>query len=247
MKVALLADIHANLEALNACLAHAAGQAAARWAFLGDMVGYGPDPVAVLDKVMGQAERGASVVLGNHDAAAVGREGSRMHEQAEDAIDWTRSQLAPRHVGFLAELPYTVRDEDRLYVHASAAAPDRWLYVTDGMRAMHSIEGGGATYTFSGHVHEPCLYYEGADGRLQPFLPTPGVAIPVPAHRRWLAIVGSCGQPRDGNHGAAYALLDTIRSELTFYRLPYDHEMTARKIRAAGLPESLAVRIERAQ
>ena len=245
MKLALLADIHANLEALSACLGHAEAQGAEGFAFLGDLVGYGADPVAVLDIVMERAGRGAAVVLGNHDEAALGRGERHMHESAQRAIDWTRSQLGNVHRRFLEGLPLTVRDGERVYVHASAAAPPRWIYVTDAMRAAHSMDGALAPYVFSGHVHEQRLYFQGADGRPQPFAPTPGSPIPVPAHRRWLAIVGSCGQPRDGNPAASYALLDAARRRLTFHRLPYDSASAARKVRKAGLPERLAYRLER--
>jgi diadenosine tetraphosphatase ApaH/serine/threonine PP2A family protein phosphatase len=244
MKVALLADLHANLEALGACLGHAEAHGTDRWAFIGDIVGYGADPQAVTDIVMAYAATGATVVLGNHDAAAIGLGSENMNEQAEAAIRWTRGKLSNAHKEFLATLPLTVRDDGILFVHASAAAPDRWIYVSDPLRAAHSISASGATYVFSGHVHVPVLYFQGTDARPQPFRPVPGVPIPVPRHRRWLAIIGSCGQPRDGNPAACYALLDTDRAELTFFRLPYDHFVTARKIRAAGLPEKLALRIE---
>ena len=247
MKLALLADIHSNLEALGACLSHAEADGAEGFAFLGDLVGYGADPEAVLDIVMARAAAGASVVLGNHDQAAIGQGSQRMHDNAERAIEWTRRRLRPEHAAFLAGLPLTVRDGERLYVHASAAAPASWIYVSDPLRAEQSMDGGAARYTFCGHVHEPRLYFEGADGRLQPFAPTPGSPIPVPAHRRWLAIVGSCGQPRDGKTAACYALLDDARASLTFHRLPYDHEGAARKVRRAGLPERLAVRLERGE
>jgi diadenosine tetraphosphatase ApaH/serine/threonine PP2A family protein phosphatase len=245
MKLALFADIHSNLEALTTCLAHAEAQGAERWAFLGDLVGYGADPGPVLDIVMAYFTTGASVVLGNHDAAAIGQGTETMNENAERAIAWTRSKLSPGQSEFLAALPLTVREGELLFVHASAAAPDRWIYVTDPLRAAYSIGASGATYVLSGHVHEPVLYYQGADARPQPFRPVPGVPIPVPPHRRWLAIVGSCGQPRDGSTLATYALFDTARGELTYFRLPYDHHTAARKIRAAGLPEKLALRIER--
>jgi diadenosine tetraphosphatase ApaH/serine/threonine PP2A family protein phosphatase len=97
---------------------------------------------------------------------------------------------------------------------------------------------------FCGHVHEPALYFHGADARPQAFNPMPGVPIPVPSHRHWLVIAGSCGQARDGEPRTNYALFDAARKQLTFHRLAYDHLTTARKIRAAGLPEKLAQRIE---
>ena len=244
MRIALLADIHSNLEALAACLKHAQAAGAERFAFLGDLVGYGADPEAVLDIVMERAAEGASVVLGNHDQAAV-REGEHgMNKMAARAIEWTRGRLRPEHRAFLESLPLTARDGDCFFVHASADAPGSWTYVSDSLHAAHSMQQANSPYTFGGHVHEQCLYFQGADGRPQPFRPTPGDPIPVPRHRRWLAIVGSCGQPRDGNTAACYAMLDCDRAELVFHRLPYDYSATVRKIRGSGLPERLAARIE---
>jgi diadenosine tetraphosphatase ApaH/serine/threonine PP2A family protein phosphatase len=88
------------------------------------------------------------------------------------------------------------------------------------------------------------LYYQGAGRRLMAFAPSPGVPVPVGRHRRWLAVAGSVGQPRDGNTAAAYAVLDTGAASLTFFRVPYDHPAAAAKIRAAGLPERFARRLE---
>ena len=244
MRLALLADIHSNLEALTACMLHAQAGGAERFAFLGDLVGYGADPEAVLDLVMEQSGRGATVVLGNHDEAAVGEGDGRMNPMAERAIDWTRRQLRAEQRAFLQGLPLCARTGDCYFVHASADAPRKWTYVSDALRAAHSIGAARATYVFAGHVHEQCLYFQGADARPQLFRPTPGDPIPVPRHRRWLAIVGSCGQPRDGDTAAGYAMLDVDRAELVFHRVPYDYSGTVRKIRGRGLPGRLATRIE---
>jgi diadenosine tetraphosphatase ApaH/serine/threonine PP2A family protein phosphatase len=244
MRIALLADIHSNLEALAACLRHAQAAGAERFAFLGDLVGYGADPEAVLDIVMERASRGARVVLGNHDQAVAGHSTRNMNPAAERAVEWTRRQLRGDQAAFLAALPLTAREGDCFYVHASADAPQRWTYVSDSLRAAHSMDCARSPYTFGGHVHEQRLYFQGADRRPQPFQPTPGSAIPVPRHRRWLAIVGSCGQPRDGDTAACYAMLDAAEGELVFHRVPYDHASAAHKIRRAGLPERLASRLE---
>ncbi len=91
------------------------------------------------------------------------------------------------------------------------------------------------------------LYTQRAAARPVPFRPVPGIAIPVPPHRPWLAVVGSAGQPRDGNTAACYAMLDTDRPSLTFHRVPYDGRAAAAKVRAAGLPEELAQRLERGE
>jgi len=247
MKLALLADIHANLEGLQACLEHAREQGVDGVAFVGDLVGYGADPAAVLDLVLEEVARGAVVVRGNHDAAVAESGADTMNKSAEAAVDWTRERLSEPHRAFLAGLPLTARREDVLFVHASADRPADWTYVSDPMRAEQSMLAGQATWTFSGHVHEPMLYFLGAGVRAQTFKPTPGVAIPVPARRRWLAIVGSAGQPRDGNTAAAYAIFDRDRATLTFHRVPYQWAKAAAKIRAAGLPEGLARRLERGE
>jgi diadenosine tetraphosphatase ApaH/serine/threonine PP2A family protein phosphatase len=245
--LALLADLHANLEGVTACLAHARQQGATSYAFLGDLIGYGADPSAVLDLVQAHVEEGAIVVRGNHDTAVFAGASEYMDPRAREAIDWTRARLSSDHLAFLAGLPLSVRRGGALFVHASAAAPDRWTYVTDPRAAEDSLNAADATWVFCGHVHEQVLYFTGASGRPLPFRPVPGTAIPVPAHRRWLAIVGSAGQPRDGNPAACYALADLEGARLTFHRVPYDWRGAAAKIRAAGLPERLARRLERGE
>ncbi len=245
MKLALFADVHSNLEALGACLDHARTVGADRYAFLGDLVGYGADPVAVLELIEQHAHAGAVVVLGNHDAAVLGRPDDTLNTHAQAAIDWTRAQLGARHRAFLASLPLAVRDGDKLFVHASAAAPGQWIYVTSLREAGESMRAAGGGYVFSGHVHEQKLFYMGADGRPMPFRPVPGTPIPTGKHRQWLVIVGSAGQPRDRSNKACYALADLERARLTFFRVPYDYAGAAKKIRSAGLPERSARRLER--
>jgi diadenosine tetraphosphatase ApaH/serine/threonine PP2A family protein phosphatase len=245
VKLALVADIHSNLEALIACLEHAKALGAERYAFLGDLVGYGADPVAVLDLVEEHAAQGAVVVLGNHDAAAIGQPVRGLNATAQKAIAWTQAQLGSRQRAFLDGLPLTVRDDNIVFVHASAAAPERWTYVTGPRQAEHSMKAANAAFIFCGHVHEQKLFYRGASGYPLPFRPVPGTPIPTGKHRQWLAIVGSAGQPRDRNTAACYALADLARARLTFFRVPYDYVSAAQKIRSAGLPERLARRLER--
>jgi len=245
MKLALFADIHSNLEAITACLAHARSLGADRYAFLGDLVGYGADPVAVLELIEEHAAMGAIVVLGNHDAAALGRPDDTLSSAAKTAIAWTQSRIGAAQRDFLESLPLVVRDDNILFVHASAAAPEQWIYVTSRREAGESLRAGNADYVFSGHVHEQKLYYLGAGGQATPFHPVPGTPIPVEKNRQWLAIVGSAGQPRDRNNKACYAFTDLERNRLTFFRVAYDHDAAAKKVRAAGLPERFARRLER--
>lgn len=248
MKLALFADIHANLEALDACLAHARQRGPDALAFVGDLVGYGADPGPVVDRVAELVRRGAVAVAGNHDVAACSAPGpDTMNPSASRAIRWTRDQLGDGQRNFLAGLPLVERRGNLCFVHASAETPADWIYVTDPMQVLHSLNAAGTTYVFSGHVHTPTLYYVGATRRAIPFTPVPGVPIPVSPRRRWLAVVGAVGQPRDGNTAASYALADVDRSTLTFFRVPYDWPTAAAKIRAAGLPEALAQRLSRGE
>ena len=243
MLIALLSDIHGNREALSACLAHAAQQKAERYVFLGDLVGYGADPGWVVDLAIDYAERGAIVILGNHDAAAAGARES-MNETAAAAIAWTRRNLNAAQIDFLARLPLTVQDGERLYVHASADEPSQWHYILDASGARRSFEATPAWQTFCGHVHRPALYFISRANRLSEFAPAAGTAIPLLSGRRWLAVLGAVGQPRDRNPAASYALLDAAANTLTYMRVPYDVASAARKIREAGLPPVLAARLE---
>ena len=253
MKIALLSDIHSNLEALRACLAHAKREGAEQFAFLGDLVGYGADPVACLAVVAEYADQGALLVRGNHDEAALGGVGENMNPVARDAIYWTRKQLGDKERAFLSALPMTARHGDLLLVHASAHKPESWPYVYGQQQARLCLNAGGATICCVGHVHTQMLYWapglnpKHLSAGAQAFTPAPGVAIPLSRRRRWLAIAGSVGQPRDGNNAAAYALFDEESRALTFFRVPYDHLTAARKVIAAGLPEQLAAQLLRGE
>jgi diadenosine tetraphosphatase ApaH/serine/threonine PP2A family protein phosphatase len=245
MLIAFMADIHANREALAACLGHARGQGAERLVFLGDYVGYGADPEFAVETLADCVGAGAVAVRGNHDDA-IARAQPSMQSDAGIAIAWTRGRLGPAARGFLAGLPLTVADDERLYVHADASAPERWIYVGDAGAAAHSLAATDAQLTFCGHLHVPHLYGVAPTGKLTSFRPVAGVAVPLQRQRRWLAVLGSVGQPRDGNPAACYAMLDTVREEMTYLRVPYDVDAAAAKIRAAGLPERLAERLWRA-
>src|SRR5450830_842620 len=133
--------------------------------------------------------------------------------------------------------------QDMLLVHANAWAPDKWEYIDGVMEAMRSMHACKAAITFCGHVHMPTLYHMTLTGKTGEFLPTPENSIPLSKQRRWLVIPGSLGQPRDGNPAACYATFDTETQELTYFRVPYDHESAAKKILAAGLPAALANRL----
>ncbi|MDB5813999.1 MAG: metallophosphoesterase [Rhodocyclales bacterium] len=243
-KYALIADIHSNIEALDAVMTHAAAHGVDQHVFLGDLVGYGPDPVAVVERVQQGIAQGDVAVLGNHDKAIALNLANTMNDVAQVSVRWTHAQLAAPQLDFLANLPLLLQEDDMTWVHASAAMPELWAYIYDGEAAARSLRMAGTPWVFCGHVHDPALYFANGVSGFSAIRPPEDVAIPLPAHRNWLAIVGSCGQPRDGQIGARYAIFDRERCALSFFRVPYDYERTAAKIRAAGLPERLARHVE---
>jgi diadenosine tetraphosphatase ApaH/serine/threonine PP2A family protein phosphatase len=244
MRIALLTDIHANREAFEACLRDAERRGAQRIVILGDIVGYGADPAWAVDKARELAAQGAIVLKGNHDEAACADRGG-MTPDAAAAAAWTRGALDDGRKAFLRALPLEVEEEDRLYVHADATDPARWHYVRDAEDARRSLEAVQARVVLCGHVHVPALYGLTAAAKLVAFKPVTDVAVPFTRPRRWLAVLGAVGQPRDGDPAACWAMLDEDANSLTIHRVPYDADAAAEKIRDAGLPEALAARLYR--
>ena len=251
MRLAIFADIHANRHAFSACLDVARVRGAERFVCLGDIVGYGADPEWTVDTVRTLVADGGFAIYGNHDEAVLRSvqddAASTKHPHAQAAIEWTRGRLDDTQRAFLAALPLRIEDDDRLYVHANAWAPQQWGYISNALAAAQSIAATPQRVTFCGHVHEPALYHSQPGGGARHFTPSPGTAMPLIGSRRWLALPGSVGQPRDGNPAACCGLFDTAKGTLTTLRVAYDHHTAARKIVAAGMPESLARRLVEGQ
>ena len=242
MRLAIFADIHANRQAFSACLDVARVRGAERIVCLGDIVGYGADPEWAVDAVIALVEDGALAVIGNHDHA-IGTPSESMNAMATAAIEWTRGRLSAPQRRFLAELPLTQREDDRLYVHSEASNPAQWRYVRDTSDAARSIAATDAHVTFCGHIHRPALYSMSSAAKMTSFIPTCDVPVQLLGGRRWLAVLGSVGQPRDGDPAASFAMLDTESREITYCRVPYDVEAAAERILANGLPHGLVDRL----
>jgi diadenosine tetraphosphatase ApaH/serine/threonine PP2A family protein phosphatase len=240
--VAIFADIHANRQAFSGCLAQARTSGADRIALLGDYVGYGADPEWVVLEVMELIDKGAVAVLGNHDNA-VNNVREQLNIEAQVVIEWTRGELGVAERKFLTSLPLMRDEGDSLFVHSEASKPGKWIYVTSARDAARSITGTSADITFCGHVHRPALYCMSGTGKMTAFTPVTGVPVQLLPGRRWLAVLGSVGQPRDGNPAASYLMWNTDRREITYCRAPYDVETAAARIRKTGLPTSLADRL----
>ena len=242
MRLGIISDVHANELALDASLAALERLNVDRLAILGDVVGYGPDPEPVTQRVAGLVSKGAICLMGNHDAAALGAKTS-MNDTAAAAIAWTRPRLSEASCQFLSGLPMTATIEDVLLVHADASHPADWIYVLDAASAMQSLLAVKQPVTFVGHVHRPQVYCLTATAKVIAHTPVTNTAVPLSPQRQWLAVAGSVGQPRDGNPAASFMTYDTSTRELTFLRATYDYEATAQRVRDAGLPERLAERL----
>jgi diadenosine tetraphosphatase ApaH/serine/threonine PP2A family protein phosphatase len=237
VRYAVLSDIHGNLEALDAVLTHAASRGDAILV-LGDVVGYGADPEACLERV---AERAHAVVAGNHEHGTVGLlDPTWFNDRARLALEWTRQQLGADHLAWLRTRPLVAELDDATLVHASPSQPGEWDYL---MSADDGFEVFGAFATrlcFVGHSHRPGAWSVGSSGRDH----EPGAReIELEAGRRYLINVGSVGQPRDGDPRAAYALWDVDGRRVTIERVPYDLTTARAKIIRAGLPRFLADRL----
>lgn len=246
MRLAILTDIHANREAFATVLADLAQRAIDRIVILGDIVGYGPDPAWCVEKAMALKEAGALLVRGNHDAAALAPD-ARMNATARISLDWTRDRLSADQRAFLASQPLTERLGEMLFVHASAHRPGDWIYLRSTGSAAASFRAARERLIFCGHVHVPALMTCDRAGTVRAHQVILGAPIPLLTSRRWLGVVGSVGQPRDGRPEAGWALLDRATNELTFRRVAYDHAATVARIRAEGLPESLALRLQQGE
>ena len=236
MRIAVLSDIHANLPALDAVLA-AAGEVDAIW-HLGDVVGYGPDPDAVVDRLR---EVGALGVRGNHDAAACG--GSEIdwfNPDARRAMEWTRAAIGPATLAWLSDLPERRTLEGCELVHGSPRDP-LWEYITSVPVARANLAALTTRIGLHGHTHLPVAFLE-QGGRVDVIGPGPGSELEL-RERRALLNPGSVGQPRDGDPNASFMILDPGAGTVTWQRVPYDIGAVQRAMQAAGLPASLSARL----
>ena len=237
MRVAVLSDIHSNLVALDAVLAHA-GSVDAVWQ-LGDVVGYGPDPDGVVARLI---EVGAVGVRGNHDAAALGGpEIEWFNPEARAAAEWTRDKIDGATRAWLSALPERHAIDRMTLVHGSPRDPIR-EYVASPDIALENLAVLETDFCLHGHTHVPVAFSLGPDERLQVVVPGAGDSLGVDG-RRALINPGSVGQPRDGDPDASYLLLDPDTATVTWQRVPYDIPAVQAAILSAGLPRRLADRL----
>lgn len=236
MRIAVLSDIHANLVALDAVLA-SVGSVDAIW-HLGDVVGYGPEPDAVVERL---DAAGAVGVRGNHDAAAIGGpEIDWFNPDAREAMLWTRQVISDRTRRWLEALPERRTEHGFLLVHGSPRDPI-WEYVTSVPVARANLAVLDGSHALHGHTHIPAIYRDD-DGRVEAAAPAEGSSITLD-ERRILVNPGSVGQPRDGIPTASYLVLDTDALRCTWRRVAYDIPAVQRRMTELRLPERLSARL----
>jgi len=236
VRVAVLSDIHANLAALDSVIA-SLGSVDAVWQ-LGDVVGYGPDPDGVVDRLAGI---GAVGVRGNHDAAAVGGDEIEwFNPDARAAMEWTRHNISGVTRDWLAALPERHTEGQFALVHGSPREP-LWEYVVSVPIARANLAALTTSFGLFGHTHLPMVFAE-RDGSVEQIEPANGSTFTL-ADRRALINPGSVGQPRDGIVTASFMILDTDTGQGTWHRVPYDIASVQAAMTKAGLPRRLVDRL----
>ncbi len=236
MKFAIFGDIHANLEALETVLTHAADNDCTNFVCMGDIVGYNANPVECLNIVR---DMGCPVVRGNHDEeASSDAELNGLNPLARHALEWTRDMLSPEDREWLLNNKLVRQVRDFTIVHATLDTPGAWGYVTNKFDAMASFSYQFTPVCFYGHTHTPKFYVKGdmVDA-------VDGNELDIEMGKKYFINVGSVGQPRDGDWRSSYAIYDIDKQKVTIHRLEYDLPKAQTKIVQAGLPEMLANRL----
>jgi predicted phosphodiesterase len=243
MRILVLSDLHANVTALDAVLEAANG----RWDLsvcLGDVVGYGPDPNEVTARLR---EMGTKTIRGNHDKAVTGvMLTDDFNPVAKAAVDWTRAQLKPEHMSWLAALPQgPLATEGIVLVHGAFQDEDEYVFTP--AQALDGLLDSTAEVTFFGHTHHQGGFsYQDSQLEVLQIRPRNSesfAALRMEHPRRYLLNPGSIGQPRDGDSRAAFAIADLEHQTVEFWRVPYDIVAVQERMRAARLPEPLVQRL----
>jgi predicted phosphodiesterase len=239
MRIALISDIHGNLEALRAVLKDIDTQRIDKIHSLGDVVGYGCDPVACLQLV---EEHCDIKLMGNHEYAVIGVlpiEAMNLH--ARQSITWTKSQLGDREISLIAGFAMSAEREGALLVHASPHEPDEWHYILSKAEAATAFEFTDHRLMFNGHTHLPVVYCQSPAGRMRT----------IAAHdfdpdeeSRYLINIGSVGQPRDNDPRACYAIFDASDVSISYRRIEYDIKAAQAKMGRADMPQMLIERLQ---
>lgn len=236
-KYAIFGDVHGNLEALDAVLESMEKEGVTHCACVGDIVGYGANPVECLEKIRGL---GCKAVLGNHDAGVIGKTDIKFfNSAARAAVEWSREVVDGTASTYLSALPHVDRTEAFTIVHATLGNPEQWTYIFGPFEAENYFRYQKDPVCFVGHTHVPCCFSTDPTGNY-----SRPMRVRLKAGVKYIINVGSVGQPRDGNPMASYVIYDLVDDVIKFVRVPYDVTTAQKKIINAGLPHVLAIRLE---
>ncbi len=242
MRIAVIADVHANLEALEAVVVDLKRSLPDTIISLGDVVGYGANPRECCDSVKDIAQDN---IMGNHDAAVADViDTDYFNDDAKQGIQWTKEQLPDSYISWLRNAPYTLEREGVLFSHGSPVNPEKFDYVV----SMHDVEkvfyffGRRYNIFFVGHSHRRFVVSKDIDADEYPVVDYADV-VNMLEHRQYIISVGSVGQPRDFDNTTSYGILDTDKGIYSVKRLNYAIKKASDKILSAGLPKWLAYRL----
>lgn len=222
MRYALISDIHSNREALDATFKEIDALGVDSIICLGDIVGYGPDPNYCVELVRQRAD---IAIIGNHDEAAINPAAAyNFNHYARKAAIWTNEILTPENRDFLISLGYSIVEDNMFLVHSSPYNPEEWNYIFNFVEAKWQFKYFKQRICFIGHTHYPVQFNDEETGRK-------------------MVNIGSVGQPRDNDPRACFYIYDSDSCEGDWVRVEYPLNITARKIRDAGLPSFLAERL----
>jgi diadenosine tetraphosphatase ApaH/serine/threonine PP2A family protein phosphatase len=239
MKIALISDVHGNLEALESVLRDIEQQGAEKIHFLGDAVGYGSNPNECVRLIENHCE---IKLLGNHDYAAMGLESTESFNQlARASIEWTQAKLKEKSIGILSDFEMEAVFLDYFLVHASPGEPEKWHYILTVDQAIRHLDGFSQTICFVGHTHLPTTFIRDKDGAIAQHS---RLSFPCLENRRYIINIGSVGQPRDNDPRSCYLIIDTDNNNITYRRVEYDIKKTQEKMKRARLPDFLIERLD---
>jgi len=239
MRYAILSDVHSNIDALDAVLHDVGARKIEDVFFLGDAVGYGPNPNECTELLV---ERCKILLAGNHDWGVLGlTDITYFNEYARAAIEWTKEVLTEKNSKILRSFPIQVeiKEGDMLLVHSTPKEPKEWHYLLTLWDAEMNFHYFNNKFCFLGHSHYPFIIERLPSGELVTYKE----AASKGQTERYIVNVGSVGQPRDGNPSASYAIVDEEKVEIV--RVPYDIETVQKKMRKADLPSLLIERLSK--
>ncbi|HAJ78581.1 MAG TPA: metallophosphoesterase [Fibrobacteres bacterium] len=241
MRIAVISDIHANYEALEAVLSDISEQKIDQVVCLGDIVGYGANPNECVELVKSACDL---CVLGNHDAAAIGLLSTdHFNVHAKMAIDWTIDNLDLNSVSFLQSLTLKEEKYSHTFVHATPYEPNMWYYITSLEEAAFNFQFFDTSFCFVGHTHIPIIIV--LENEKEVYVHQGGsIQFGDMKQTRFLINIGSVGQPRDRNPQSCYGIFDTDTKSFQYRRIGYDIAKTQSKMRKIGMPDFLITRLQ---